>query len=730
MVSWLQDTLVNAAIVLPPLAGLAYCAISWLIVRKVTLGARRDHGTSDRVLQAHLESRIENVRYIAKLISNGVFCFLATEYRYLAVFTAVAAISVGLAAGKFTALAYLVGAATSTAAGYIGITVAVKSNWRTTHECWRKDLAAGHRLALRSGSIASFSLTCMAVLTLYFLLCIFDGISTWESNHLWVAASGYSLGVSATGLFARVGGGIFMKAADIGADISGTSEYCLSEDDYRNPACIADNVGDNVGGIICKGSDLFGSLAGATCATLVFAGSSDDLPCLRADGPKGIAQNWPAMMFPLVLSSVGIATGLVTMEAVTTFRKVKDIVDVERNLRNLVIVHTLAQAGLCYWLAKLCLPDYFIIHCDIGGITPIHAVVPVWLGLLAGIGISHITEYYTSHRRKPVREIAGAFAIGTPTGVILGIAMGYWSCAIPVIILTITVIISHFLLGSYGVALAAVGMLSTMSMCLGIDAYDSIADNASGIAEMSGLSSDLDAREMTDVLGGAGAVGNDFALGSALLVSLALLHAFWAEAHIVHIDAMATWYFAGLLLGALLPYLLSAITLKAVGRAANEMVEECHQQFEKIIRSRMSEPDYDRCIMISTKASLRNILPLCLLAIGLPVFVGMLFGKICTVGLLQGALISGVLMAMSMINAGGAWDNAKKLVYSSGAKNSQHYRNAVIGDVVGDPLKDVSGPSLNVLIILSTITCLVFGNMMSRWSNAQGGPFWLSPSDL
>jgi len=455
----------------------------------------------------------------------------------------------------------------------------------------------------------------------------------------------------------------------------------------------------------------------------VISGSSGKLRCtdpgLAADG---LAGDWAAMLFPLLIPSTSIVVSIVTMAVVNFFYNVKHVKDIEMAMKRLILISTAFETPTVYCLARCCLPTRFAISCSLREVSPLCCTISVWLGLWSGLAIGHATEHYTSRRRAPVQEIAAAHKVSAASGIIFGLAVGYLSCAVPVLCLGVTVLIAQMLVGPYGVALAALGMLSTMPLCLAIDAYDSIADNAAGIAEMSGLGTDL--CQLTDILGGAGATGNGFTISSAALVSVALFHAFSLRVGSVNTDMGDRWYFTGLLFGAALPYVFSAIVMRSVGKAATDIIEECRRQFPRIIDDDV-KPDYNRCITICTEASLKDMGPAGLLAIGAPVAIGLLFGKKCTAGLLHGCLVSGVQMAISMINTGGAWDNAKKFVAEQGEKDSEAHKNAVIGDLVGDPLKDVSGPSMNILMNLSAITSFVFGRVISQWSNAEGGPFWL-----
>eukprot|EP00747_Dinoflagellata_sp_TGD_P160755 gnl/TRDRNA2_/TRDRNA2_178015_c0_seq3.p1 gnl/TRDRNA2_/TRDRNA2_178015_c0~~gnl/TRDRNA2_/TRDRNA2_178015_c0_seq3.p1 ORF type:complete len:533 (-),score=124.78 gnl/TRDRNA2_/TRDRNA2_178015_c0_seq3:322-1749(-) len=471
------------------------------------------------------------------------------------------------------------------------------------------------------------------------------------------------------------------------------------------------------------GADLFGSFAEATCAALVIASASTE--CNEND-VCGIAGDFNAMMFPLMLSASGIVGGIITLCVCNIFYKVDKISDVEKALKGVLVISTILETPLVYACALFCLKDQFLI----GGVvaTPMNCSIAVWLGLWSGLIIGYTTEYYTSHSYMPVRNIAKTQKTSAATGIIYGLAVGYLSVIVPIFCMAATILVGHTMLGMYGVALGALGMLSTLTMGLTIDAYGPISDNAGGIAEMSGLS--MEVRKITDALDAAGnttaAIGKGFAIGSAALVSLALFGAFTVRAQVDVVDVLNPWTFTGLLLGAMLPYWFSAMTMKSVGDAADDMVEECRRQFKLITGPEQAKPDYDRCIRISTEASLREMIAPGALVMLSPLVCGYCMGKNCVAGLLSGALVSGVQMAISMSNTGGAWDNAKKYIEANGAKGSEQHKNAVTGDTVGDPLKDTSGPALNIVMKLSAIISLVFGTVINNWSNAEGGPWWLT----
>merc|ERR550514_413741 len=631
------------------------------------------------------DAKDEMVR-IGGIIAEGAKTFLYAEYKMMAIFILFFGAFVDFFVGFPAMIAFVTGAVTSILAGYVGMRIAVFTNFRCTHECWRS-VTHGYAVAIQGGSVMGFSLVSLGVLNLYLLLIFFKR-SGWfdEPVEMYEALAGYGLGGSSIALFGRVGGGIYTKAADVGADLSGKVENAIDEDDPRNPACIADNVGDNVGDIAGMGADLFGSFAESTCAGLVIAGAS---------GMHGIAYDWKAMMYPLLISSSGILGGLITLLVVNVFYRVKELEDVEKALKGVLVISTIIMTPTVFCLAHWCLPASFTIAVGVPAATPWHSILPVWAGLWSGLTIGYTTEYYTSHSYEPVRSIAKTQETSAATGIIYGLAVGYLSCIVPVFCLAGTILLAHSLVGMYGVALGALGMLSTLTMGLTIDAYGPISDNAGGVAEMSGLGPQV--RAITDGLDAAGnttaAIGKGFAIGSAALVSLALFGAFTVRANVTSVNVLNPWVFTGLLVGAMLPYAFSAMTMKSVGEAADDMVRECREQFPKIMAN-TAKPDYEKCIRISTEASLREMIMPGVLVMGSPLLAGFCFGKNCTAGLLTGALVSGVQMAISMSNTGGAWDNAKKYIEAmgraglGGGKGSDHYKNAVTGDTGSDHYKN------------------------------------------
>jgi len=715
------DLKVNLAICVPGILGLVVSVIQWGRVAGIKMqghdkeGLKAPLGGDDGDAEDALPRMIE----LGQIIHDGAMDFLKAEYSVLAVFTVIFSVIVTLAAGKFAAIAFVVGSVTSTVAGFIGMKIATASNSKTAHECWAS-VERGYVVAIWGGSVMGLSLVCLGLLVLFALIKAFMGLTPLEGTELYEAIAGYGLGGSAIALFGRVGGGIYTKAADVGADLSGKIDEGMDEDDKRNPACIADNVGDNVGDIAGMGADLFGSFAESTCAALVIA---------SANGST-LVGNWPATMFPLLISSSGIICGILTL-MICGLYKVNHTDKIETALKLILIVSTVIETPFIYLMATWVLPAEFHITEGSADRTPLQACYPIWFGLWSGLVIGFVTEYYTSFSYQPVRDIAKQQETSAATGIIFGLAVGYLSCIVPVFCIALTVLVAHQILGMYGVALGALGMLSTITMGLTIDAYGPISDNAGGIAEMSGLSHKV--RTITDALDAAGnttaAIGKGFAIGSAALVSLALFGAYTVRANVSTVDALDPWTFTGMLLGAMIPYAFAALTMRSVAFAATDMVEECRRQFKLILHPEPgcapAEPDYTRCIVISTNASLREMILPGLLVIISPIAAGFVLGKNGCAGLLIGGMISAVQMAISMSNTGGAWDNAKKYAEKLKRKGSKQYENAVVGDTVGDPMKDTSGPALNIVMKLSAIISLVFGATIASWSTDAGGPKWL-----
>lgn len=700
------------------------------------------------------ESRVEEedelvhkAAEIQGLISDGANAFLFTEYQYMAIFClSMAALIYGLLSFSpkspeelsgpsnplFSTIAFLIGAATSILSGFLGMKIATYTNGRTALEA-RRGLSWAFMSSFQGGAVMGFLLSSLALLSIFVTISIFKEFFGANWKGLFEALTGFGLGGSSIALFQRVGGGIYTKAADVGADLVGKIEQNIPEDDPRNPAVIADLVGDNVGDIAGMGADLFGSFAESTCAALIISSVSS----------LGDQHDFVAMCFPLTISAFGILVCLLTALIATDFRPAKVVSEIESTLKVQLIVSTLLMTPIIYLVAIISLPASFTISVPSGDpaspfvdkvVLNWYMAVAVGLGLYGGLLIGLQTELFTSNAYQSVRDVATACKTGASTNIIFGLSLGYKSAIIPAITLSVIIAISNSLAGMYGVACAALGMLSTLATCLAIDAYGPISDNAGGIAEMSNMGNDV--RERTDALDAAGnttaAIGKGFAIGSAALVSLALFGAFVTRAKIdlVHSSILDPKVFFGLLIGAMLPYWFSAMTMKSVGKAALQMVEEVRRQFAVIpgLMEGTGTPDYSRCIAISTKASLSEMIGPGALVMLSPIVVGSIFGTQALAGLLAGSLVSGVQLAVSMSNTGGAWDNAKKYLEAGstphareiGGKGSDAHRAAVIGDTVGDPLKDTSGPSLNILVKLMAVEALVFAPYFVSINGGQG----------
>lgn len=655
------------------------------------------------------------LKEITAAIADGAMAFLIREYKVISLFIAFMAVLIFLlldnpdtefTEGLHTSIAFIVGAVISCLSGFIGMKIATMGNVRTAQAA-KTSLGKAFRVAFDSGAVMGFGLIGLAILGLILLFMFFTGMHPNVEIHILMEAlAGYGLGGSSVALFGRVGGGIYTKAADVGADLVGKVEKGIPEDDPRNPATIADNVGDNVGDIAGMGADLFGSAAEATCAALVIGATA-----------AALADNTTALLYPVLISAFGIPASLVT----SFFARVKDDGNVEKTLKLQLWISTFLVAGLMYFVT-----DYFMVpEFEIGGqlITKWNVYVSLLFGLFGGMLIGWITEIYTSHTYKPVREVVDACETGAATNIIYGLALGYKSSVIPVVILVITIVVSSMVAGMYGIAISAIGMISTIAIGLTIDAYGPVSDNAGGIAEMAELGKDV--RDRTDTLDAAGnttaAVGKGFAIGSAALTSLALFAAFITRARsqsseFNSIELLDPMVFGGLLFGAMLPFIFSAMTMKSVGKAALDMVVEVRRQFKEIpgLMEGKNKPDYAKCVDISTNASLREMIAPGVLVLASPIVMGYLFGVKSLAGMLAGALVSGVVLAISSANSGGAWDNAKKYIEKLGKKGSDQHKAAVVGDTVGDPFKDTSGPAINILIKLMAITSLVFTEFFVR----------------
>lgn len=672
-----------------------------------------------RVMGVRIEDGAASAEEVARLkeistaIAEGAMAFLSREYRVLGLFMVIFAIIIGftVAEGWYTAGAFIIGAGISVLAGFIGMKIATIGNVRTASAA-RQSLDKAFQVAFQSGIVMGFGLTGLAVIGLALVwLGIGSLIPGVEAHVQMEILSGFGLGGSAVALFARVGGGIYTKAADVGADLVGKVEAGIPEDDPRNPAVIADNVGDNVGDIAGMGADLFGSVAESTCAALVIGAVS------FAALPEETRLS--ALLFPMLVNGVGIVASIVSI----FFVRPKTEEKVEGALKTALIVSTLLMLAALYPVTMQMIPATFIV--GVTQYTNMGVFVALASGLIAGLAIGLITEFFTSHRYSPVRQVADASKTGAATNIIYGLALGYNSAVIPMLLIAVSVVLGFSFAGMYGIALTAIGMLGTIAVGLTIDAYGPVSDNAGGIAEMSHMGKDI--RKRTDALDAAGnttaAIGKGFAIGSAALTSLALTSAFITRARSVDptfttIDLLSPSVLAGLLVGGALPFAFSAMTMKSVGKAAFDMIEEVRRQFRTIpgIMEGTGRPDYAKCVDISTKASIREMIAPGMLVILTPLVVGFLFGVHMLAGLLIGALIVGVMLAISMANSGGAWDNAKKYIETGmlGGKGSDTHKAAVVGDTVGDPFKDTSGPSLNILIKLMAIISLVFAGAFAK----------------
>jgi K(+)-stimulated pyrophosphate-energized sodium pump len=654
-----------------------------------------------RVLRMDAGTKV--MQDIAAAIQEGAAAFLNREYTFLAGFVAVVAVILAVFLNWQTAASFILGAVASGAAGYLGMFVAVRANVRTAAAA-SKSLDDGLRVAFSSGAIMGMSVVSFSLLGLTILYFVFTNMGL-PLTEVIQYITGFGFGASSIALFARVGGGIYTKAADVGADLVGKVEQGIPEDDPRNPAVIADNVGDNVGDVAGMGADLFESYSGSIIAAATLGAT---LMATMA-GDTGIS----LVLLPFLVAAVGVIAAILGTFLVQAKEGAtqEDLLGVLRRAIYGASALVLVFAAIVVFLTGVGWNFFFV----------------VLVGLLAGNGIGYFTEYYTSYTEKPTQGIAKAAETGSATLIIEGLAVGMKSTMAPVLIVAVAILIALFLglntgmgigAGLYAVALAGVGMLSTLGITLATDAYGPVADNAGGIAEMSDLPDEV--RTRTDALDSLGnttaATGKGFAIGSAVLTSLALMAAYTQAAGIQpgDLDLLNPTMIPGLLIGAMLPYLFASLTMTAVGKAAYEIVLEVRRQFREIpgLMEGTGRPDYKTCVAISTQSALREMILPGTLAVVVPLAVGFLLGPVALAGLLIGSIASGFMLAVMMANSGGAWDNAKKWIETGvlGGKGSDSHKAAVVGDTVGDPFKDTSGPSLNILIKLMSIVSLVFAS--------------------
>ena len=663
------------------------CAILALVFAAYSYMVMKREGTGTELMQK-----------IGNAIRLGSMVYLKRQYTAILVFVIVLAVVLVIAPGinPLTAICFLVGAGLSALAGYIGMNAATAANVRTTNAA-RRGMAEAFRVSFSSGMVMGLSVVGLGLFGLSTIFFLVNTYSTLGIEEVVNVVSGFSLGASSIALFARVGGGIFTKAADVGADLVGKVEAGIPEDDPRNPAVIADNVGDNVGDIAGMGADLYESYVGSIVATMLIGASAItaaqffDVPIINL------------VLLPMFIAAFGIIASILGSFLVRTDKQESSA------------IHMAFNKGTLASLALTVIAAYFLVQVMLGP-QYTGVFVAVVAGLVAGFLIGLITEYYTSYDRSPTQDIAKSCETGAATNIITGLAKAMQSTVWPVLIIAVTLLVASWVVPVplYGIALAGVGMLATLGITLSVDAYGPVADNAGGIAEMSHQEKGV--RGITDTLDAVGnttaAIGKGFAIGGAALTALALFAAYTHNVRLELVDMLHPIVFVGVLIGAMLPFLFASFAMTAVGKAAGYIVQEVRRQFRDIpgLMEGKAEPDYSSCITISTNAALKEMIAPGVLAIGAPLLMGIVLGPAALAGLLIGSITSGFVLAVMMANAGGAWDNAKKYIEQGnlGGKGSAAHKAAVTGDTVGDPFKDTAGPALNILLKLMAIVSVVF----------------------